>query len=156
MQKMILDKPQIKSILPHREPFLFVDGVLEFSRNKILAVFNMSEDLPFFKGHFPGNPIMPGVLVTESLAQACGLYLALDARSENAKIPEFSDGDIFYLASANIKYITVAAAGETLELTASMTRAFNGLFHFSVAAAAGRKRIAEGSLVLASPKNVAR
>ena len=50
----------------------------------------------------------------------------------------------------------IPAAGETLELTASMTRAFNGLFHFSVAAAAGRKRIAEGSLVLASPKNVAR
>lgn len=153
---MILDKIQIESILPHRQPFLFVDSVAEFSQNKIRAVFNLSESLPFFKGHFPGNPIMPGVLVTESLAQTCGLCLAMIARTGNSCSLDFSDGDIFYLASANMKYIAVARAGETLDLRASMTRAFNGLYHFCASAASGKNTIAEGSLVLASPKNVER
>ncbi len=153
---MILEKIQIESILPHREPFLFVDGVMEFSHNKIRAFLNLSEDLPFFKGHFPGNPIMPGVLVTESLAQTSGLCLTMAARSDKSGTLEFSDGDVFYLASANIKYLAVARAGEKLELFSSMTRGFNGLYHFCVSASSGRNRIAEGSLVLASPKNVER
>lgn len=65
---------QIKNYLPHRYPFLLVDRVLEFEKGRYLtAIKNVTVNEPFFNGHFPGQPIMPGVLIIEALAQATGL-----------------------------------------------------------------------------------
>jgi len=66
---------EIKKILPHREPFLFVDEVLEISDKRIVAKRYISESEYFFKGHFPSEPIMPGVLIVEALAQTGGVML---------------------------------------------------------------------------------
>ncbi len=66
---------EIKKILPHREPFLFVDEVLEISDKRIVAKRNIKNDDYFFKGHFPSEPIMPGVLIVEAIAQAGGVML---------------------------------------------------------------------------------
>ncbi len=66
---------EIKKILPHREPFLFVDEVLEMSDKRIVARRYINEDEYFFKGHFPSEPIMPGVLIVEALAQTGGAML---------------------------------------------------------------------------------
>lgn len=66
---------QILKILPHRYPFLLVDGVIEFSSNSIKAYKNVSINEPFFQGHFPEYPIMPGVLIIEGMAQTAGLLL---------------------------------------------------------------------------------
>ena len=72
-----MDKEEIKSYIPHREPFLFVDSVLEFEMYKrILAVKTFSAEEQFFKGHFPGHPVVPGVILTEALAQAAAVLLA--------------------------------------------------------------------------------
>ena len=67
---------EIASILPHRFPFLLVDRVLSLSEEKIVALKNVSWNEPFFQGHFPGVPIMPGVLMVEALAQAGGILAA--------------------------------------------------------------------------------
>jgi beta-hydroxyacyl-ACP dehydratase FabZ len=68
---MLMDLEQIKQFIPHREPFLFLDGVLEIEEGaRILAVKRFGPEEGFFKGHFPGNPVVPGVIVIESLAQA--------------------------------------------------------------------------------------
>ena len=68
---MIWDKEKIKTILPQREPFLFIDEVIEIDSNqKVVALKRVRAEEPFFKGHFPGNPIMPGVLIIEAMAQA--------------------------------------------------------------------------------------
>jgi len=76
MQKMLMDKEVIKGYLPHRDPFLFVDGVLELDKgSRILAVKRFSEDEYFFKGHFPGNPIVPGVILVEAMAQVGGVLV---------------------------------------------------------------------------------
>jgi 3-hydroxyacyl-[acyl-carrier-protein] dehydratase len=65
------DKEKIKSILPHREPFLFIDEVIEIDgTKKVVAVKNIKDNESFFEGHFPGRPIMPGVLIIEAMAQA--------------------------------------------------------------------------------------
>lgn len=61
-------------ILPHREPFLFVDHVIELSDRKVVATRLFKPDEPFFKGHFPGNPIVPGVILLEGLAQTMAYY----------------------------------------------------------------------------------
>mgnify|MGYP002627505559 CR=1 FL=1 len=76
---------RILQLLPHRYPFLLVDKVLEASEDgkHLVAVKNVTIDEPFFQGHFPGNPIMPGVLHVEAIAQACGL-MCLSATTEDA------------------------------------------------------------------------
>src|SRR5262249_48800740 len=72
----VLDINQIQSILPHRYPFLLVDRVIEVvPKQRIVAIKNVSINEPFFQGHFPGYPLMPGVLMVEAMAQAGGLLL---------------------------------------------------------------------------------
>src|SRR4249920_12830 len=91
---MPVDVNRIQALLPHRYPFLLVDRVLELEPNqRILAVKNVSINEPFFQGHFPGHPVMPGVLVLEALAQAGGLLTQLSASTEVAEKQE----KLFYL-----------------------------------------------------------
>src|SRR6202171_5940777 len=76
---MILDVNEIQKILPHRYPFLMVDGILEMERLKsIVGVKNVTINESFFQGHFPGKPIMPGVLIIEAMAQTGGLLLLME------------------------------------------------------------------------------
>jgi 3-hydroxyacyl-[acyl-carrier-protein] dehydratase len=71
---MIISGEEIKRFLPHREPFLFIDGVLEMEPGKrIVAVKRFRSEEEFFRGHFPGNPVVPGVIIVEALAQAGGI-----------------------------------------------------------------------------------
>ena len=73
-----VDSAEIERLLPHRYPFLLVDRVVEFEKDKrVLAYKNVTCNEPFFTGHFPGHPVMPGVLVIEALAQAGGLLTQL-------------------------------------------------------------------------------
>lgn len=73
MQKTALDIDRIRELLPHRYPMLFVDRVLEISGSEVVAQKLVSANEPFFMGHFPQKPIMPGVLIVEALAQTAGL-----------------------------------------------------------------------------------
>ena len=73
---MAVEARELLNILPHRYPFLLVDRVLEFKKaERLVALKNVTFNEPFFQGHFPGNPVMPGVLIIEALAQAGGLLL---------------------------------------------------------------------------------
>ena len=75
---MILNKDQIKEIIPHRYPFLFLDSIKIIEKGiSGIGYVNFSEDVDFFKGHFPGNPIVPGVIIVEALAQAAGIVAGL-------------------------------------------------------------------------------
>lgn len=67
---------EIKKLIPHRPPFLFVDKILEVSEEGAKASLSVSSDMPFFEGHYPGNPIMPGVLLSESVFQTGAIYLS--------------------------------------------------------------------------------
>jgi 3-hydroxyacyl-[acyl-carrier-protein] dehydratase len=69
------DRYRILELLPHRYPFLLVDKIIEDSENRFIAIKNVSNNEPFFQGHFPDMPVMPGVLIIEALAQAGGLRL---------------------------------------------------------------------------------
>ncbi len=86
-----LDVIAIQRLLPHRYPFLLIDRVLEIERRKrLLAIKNVTANEPFFQGHFPGQPIMPGVLLVEAMAQAGAVLLLLEMPDRHNKLVVFS------------------------------------------------------------------
>ena len=141
------DVSVIKSILPHREPFLFVDRVVKISYGEqIVAEKHLSPDDFFFAGHFPGRPIVPGVIVSEALAQTSGLLLGL-----TSSVGGREKTDLF-LANLNIKFVAPAKPGDTLRLAATLKRAYGRMFLFDVTAHVSERRIAGGTLVLTAEK----
>jgi beta-hydroxyacyl-ACP dehydratase FabZ len=111
MNKPLLDIVAIKKLLPHRYPFLLVDKVVKFEKDKqIEALKNVTSNEEFFNGHFPNFPIMPGVLIVEALAQTSALYYLLNHDlTENNK-------NVFFMAVDNCKFRKPVVPGDTLLL----------------------------------------
>ena len=87
----VMENAEIQRILPHRYPFLLIDRVIEITaRERIVAVKNVTANEPFFMGHFPGFPIMPGVLIIEAIAQAGGALLLKDIGDREGKLMVFT------------------------------------------------------------------
>ena len=90
-QKTTLDITEIQRILPHRYPFLLIDRVVELTRReRIVALKNVTVNEPYFQGHFPGYPIMPGVLMVEAIAQAGGALLLTEIADREQNLMVFS------------------------------------------------------------------
>lgn len=136
---------RIAAILPHRYPFLLVDRVVELTPNeRILALKNVTLDEPFFQGHFPGHPVMPGVLIIEALAQASGLLIGL-SRAHNE-----SDGRIFYLAKVDdAKFHQPVVPGDQLFLDVRMKRLIRRMGIFTARAIVDGKDAATCELMCA-------
>jgi UDP-3-O-[3-hydroxymyristoyl] N-acetylglucosamine deacetylase/3-hydroxyacyl-[acyl-carrier-protein] dehydratase len=101
--------------LPHRYPFLMVDRVLAIDDRQITAIKNVSANEPYFQGHFPGHPIMPGVLQLEAMAQAAGLLMLRQV--ENA-------GQIaYFMAAEEVKWRKPVKPGDTLVIEVELTKA---------------------------------
>jgi 3-hydroxyacyl-[acyl-carrier-protein] dehydratase len=133
---------RIMAVLPHRPPFLFVDEVTRVKLGvSITARRTLRPEEPHFAGHFPGHALMPGVLVTEALAQTCGLLKGLELES--------AAGVFYVVAAANVKYFSPAVPGETLTLTAEKLAGHGVFLRYQVEALVGRRRIAAGELTLA-------
>ncbi len=119
---------EIQEYLPHRYPFLLVDRVLELDLEAmtITAVKNVSINEPFFDGHFPGLPVMPGVLIVEAMAQASGI---LGFRSQNKKP---SDGSIYYFVGADdVRFKRPVVPGDQLILKSAYVSDRRGIWKFS-------------------------
>jgi 3-hydroxyacyl-[acyl-carrier-protein] dehydratase len=111
----VYDINEIKKILPHRYPFLLVDRVLEIvAKQKIVALKNVTVNEEFFNGHFPEKPVMPGVLIIESMAQAAGI-LMLSQKEHQGKIPYFTGID-------NAKFRKTIAPGDQIILEVEVLR----------------------------------
>ena len=147
-EKPPFELDEILQLLPHRPPFLFVDRVTKLDPGKtILAERTLRAEEPQFAGHFPGRPIMPGVLVAEALAQTSGLLIGLSERLAALAPPD--QPKVFFLATTNLKFTHPTVPGDVLTLGATSDRNFGGLFRFNVEATAGRNLIAIGSITLA-------
>ncbi|MGD0087781.1 MAG: bifunctional UDP-3-O-[3-hydroxymyristoyl] N-acetylglucosamine deacetylase/3-hydroxyacyl-ACP dehydratase [Verrucomicrobiota bacterium] len=109
-----LDAMQVMQIIPHRYPFLMVDRVVKIDGNKITAIKNVTNNEPYFQGHFPGHPIMPGVLQLEAMAQVAGILMLRQA--ENA-------GQIAYFMSAEeVKWRKPVRPGDVLIIEVDLVR----------------------------------
>ncbi|MHB1415759.1 MAG: 3-hydroxyacyl-ACP dehydratase FabZ [Chloroflexota bacterium] len=138
-----MDSREIQSYLPHRFPFLLVDRVLEISEDetRIVAVKNVSANEPFFQGHFPGYPTMPGVLMAEALAQTGGLLLA--RRQGN-------QGKIGFLAGLDgFRFRKPVQPGDVLRLEATITRLRASVAVFAAKATVDGQVAAEGEIMVA-------
>jgi 3-hydroxyacyl-[acyl-carrier-protein] dehydratase len=148
MTDIYCDQSTIKKIIPHRDPFLFVDNVVTFHHGKeIVAEKILSAHEYFFQGHFPGKPIMPGVLVTEALAQASGLLLGLSIYYEERMFGT-SPAQNPYLAAVDMKFLSPAEPGEVLILKSSLKKRFGNLARFAAKAEVKDRFIAKGTLTL--------
>ena len=139
----MMDIQYILNQLPHRYPFLLVDKVLELERNqRIRAIKNVTFNEPFFTGHFPGRPVMPGVLILEALAQAAGL-LAFDAMGQ---VPD--ENNIYYFVGidgARFKHPVVP--GDQLILDITIDRVRGGIWRFNGGGRVGENVAAEAQLM---------
>jgi len=140
-----LDIGMIERLLPHRYPMLLVDRVLDWEAGKFIrGVKNVTVNEPFFQGHFPGYPVMPGVLVIEAMAQVAGLLTMLSnvARRDGSQIVLFAGID-----AARFKRPVVP--GDTLTLEAHLERAVRGIGRFRTKAMVGDELVCEAKLLAA-------
>lgn len=116
---------EIMKILPHRYPFLFIDRVTSYTlepEKTLTAIKNVSIDEPFFQGHFPTKPVMPGVLILEAMAQACGVLAHVGLATKG------DIGGIYYLVKIdNAKFARKVVPGDQLILEVKQTRIMRGL-----------------------------
>jgi 3-hydroxyacyl-[acyl-carrier-protein] dehydratase len=142
-----LDAIAIQKLLPHRYPFLLVDRVVEFEhRSHITCYKNVTVNEPFFQGHFPGLPVMPGVLVIEALAQAGGLLTQLSQITDAA-------GKVFYLVKVdNAKFSRMVVPGDRLELCVKLKRTIRNMALFEGIARVDGEQVACAEILCAEAK----
>ena len=123
----MMDIHAILKQLPHRYPFLLVDKVIELESNtRIRAIKNVTFNEPYFGGHFPGRPVMPGVLILDALAQAAGL-LAFDAMG---KVPD--ENNIYYFVGIDgARFKRPVEPGDQLIMDVTLDRMKAGIFKFT-------------------------
>ena len=144
-----VDSAEIERLLPHRYPFLLVDRVVEFQKDKrVLAYKNVTCNEPFFTGHFPGHPVMPGVLVIEALAQAGGLLTQL------SRDPGAGDGQTFYLVKVdNAKFSRMVVPGDRLELDVELRRRIRNMAQYVGIARVDGEQVACAEILCAAARD---
>lgn len=149
-QKPLYDHVAVSKFLPHKHPFLFVDKVLEVTANTVVAIKNITGDQYFFQGHFPENPIFPGVLQVEAMAQAGGVLIL-------SKVPDPENYSTYFMKIENVRFKDKVVPGDTLimrlELTAPIKR---GICMMRGQAYVGEKLVCEAELMaqIIKDKNV--
>ncbi|CAI8316523.1 MAG: 3-hydroxyacyl-ACP dehydratase FabZ [Gammaproteobacteria bacterium] len=145
---MVMDVKEIREYLPHRYPFLLVDRVTELNLgDSIVAYKNVTVNEPFFNGHFPDHPVMPGVLVIEAMAQAAGIlgFKTMD------KTPQ--DGSIYYfVGSDKLRFKRPVVPGDKLQLDAAIVSEKRGIWKFDCRASVDGQLVASATILCADRK----
>jgi 3-hydroxyacyl-[acyl-carrier-protein] dehydratase len=140
---MQMDIHQILKKLPHRYPFLLVDRVLEYEKDvRIKAIKNVTMNEPFFVGHFPGRPVMPGVIMLEALAQASAL-LSFSSEEKEAQ----SDTLYYFVGIDGARFKRVVEPGDQLVLESRIERARGGIYKYAAKATVGDELAVEAQLM---------
>ena len=140
--KKTFDIQKIMNLLPHRYPFIMIDRILELvPGEKVVALKNVTINEPFFQGHFPGNPIMPGVLIIEAMGQA-GAVLAAKSLSG-----EQQDSLIYFMSMDKVKFRQPVVPGDQIIFEMRFLKKRVKVFKMSGVALVDGKRVAEAELM---------
>jgi 3-hydroxyacyl-[acyl-carrier-protein] dehydratase len=138
----MMEIKEIMSLLPHAYPFLLVDRIVEIEPGKrIVGIKNVTYNEPFFPGHFPGRPIMPGVLIVEAMAQTAGLLVFHSLPEEDHK------KTVFFLGMDNVRFRKPVTPGDQLHLELEITKRRQSIWRFKGKALVEGKVVAEGDLL---------
>ena len=135
-------------LLPHRYPFLLIDRIVACTPgDSITAIKNVTVNEPFFQGHFPGNPVMPGVLIIEAMAQAGGVLSHLSAA------PELKDRPLYYLAGVDdARFRRPVTAGDRLEIVVRTEKVRRGMWRYLCDASVDGKAAVSARILCAPGK----
>lgn len=133
---------QIQNLLPHRYPFLLVDRIEEVGDGKIVGIKNVSINEEFFQGHYPGHPIMPGVLIIESMAQVGGFLMMKDLENPEDKLPFFAGID-------RARFRRPVVPGDQLRIVGEMLKSRGNIAKISAKAYVDDELAAEAELMFA-------
>ncbi len=133
---------EIMSLLPHAYPFLLVDRILELEPGKrIVGIKNVTYNEPFFPGHFPGRPVMPGVLIVEALAQTAGVLAFKSIAEEHQRKP------VYFLGIDKVRFRKPVVPGDQLRLELEITKHRQAIWGFKGNASVEGKPVAEAELL---------
>lgn len=135
----MMDIQQIKQILPHRYPFLLVDRIIKCDPEEVIGVKNVTINEPFFAGHFPDHPIMPGVLILEALAQTGGI-LAF------ALAPDYRGNVIYFTGADRVRFRKPVRPGDRLVMKLRILKQRGGLFKMKGEAFVDDQLVAEAEM----------
>ena len=149
-----LSTQDILSILPHRYPFLMIDQVLDYDAKSLTALKNFTINEPYVQGHFPGNHIMPGVMMVESMAQASTIlaFKYVEEQLSTAEILKyFGKGTgILFVGADQVRFKKVVVPGEQLKIYTTLTRNARNLFEFDARVEVDGIIVTEGKLKAAA------
>jgi len=138
----MIEIKEIMNILPHAYPFLLVDRIIEIELGKrIVGIKNVTYNEPFFPGHFPGRPIMPGVLIVEAMAQTAGVLVC------NSLSGEERNKLVYFLGMDNVKFRKPVIPGDQLRLELEITKHRQSIWGFKGKALVDGKLVAEAELL---------
>lgn len=140
-----VDIHRVLEILPHRYPFLLIDRVLDWTKDqKLTAIKNVTINEPFFQGHFPKHPVMPGVLILEAMAQACGVLSFLGEESLTS-----NSGLILFVGIDKARFKRQVIPGDQLRFEVSIVRKMRGIWMYKGEAFVGEEMAATAELMCA-------
>jgi 3-hydroxyacyl-[acyl-carrier-protein] dehydratase len=132
----ILEINEIRALLPHRYPFLLVDRIVEMDAERVVGIKNVTHNEPFFQGHFPDFPVMPGVLIVEAMAQAAGVLVL-------ASIPDRASKLVLLVAIESARFRRPVVPGDTLRMEMAVVKRKASVAKFAGRATVDGKVVAE-------------